>query len=77
MSHEMKLTTTEADALRKFADVWSDGNLHNDIGDRLTCHEADALAGALTALGDAEAGQGLLEAHAEGDEEGDAHYLSV
>jgi hypothetical protein len=65
----------KAVALQTFADTWSDGMLHLHIGSLLTCTEAEALAGALEALGSPEGAKSLLESHAEGDEPEDLHYV--
>lgn len=62
-------------AALRVVDVFSDGTLGYDIGPRLTCEESDALVGLLDATGAHDAAQHLRRGHAEGDEEGDAHYL--
>lgn len=62
-------------ALEHFEEVWSDGMLHEHIGEKLTCTEVEALAGVLRALGSPEdTVDYLIQAHAYGDEEGDLHY---
>ena len=61
-------------ALEEFAQVWSDPYLYDDIGTALACREADALASVLRELGKPDAADALIEAHAEGDDEGDDHY---
>jgi hypothetical protein len=68
-------TTEQEAALAHFEEVWSDGMLHEHIGEKLTCGEVEALAGALRALGaEEETLDYLIQAHAYGDEEGDLHY---
>jgi hypothetical protein len=39
-----------------------------------TCSEAEAIAGLLCALGGDEDAEAFMDAHADGDEEDDAHY---
>jgi hypothetical protein len=60
-------------ALSDFIEVWSDDMLHAHIGEKLTCREAEALAGVLDALCKG-AGESLLDAHSWGDEPEDLHY---
>lgn len=63
----MATISNELDAaLSEFIEVWSDDMLHNHIADKLTCREAEALAGVLDALSEG-TGEHLLEAHAYGD----------
>lgn len=63
-----------AEAAEAWAEKWAGGNLARDIGEALTCSEADAIVGLLLALGlDGAAGE-WRTAHAEGDEEGDRHW---
>lgn len=61
-------------ALAAFVEVWSDGMLLSEIGPRLTCREADALADLLNAEGWTAAADLLIDAHAEQDDEGDTHH---
>jgi hypothetical protein len=46
----------------------------NDIGTRLSCSEVNALADLLTALGRPDLASAWIEAHARGDDSGDANY---
>lgn len=61
-------------ALAEFIGVWSDDLLLTQLGERLTCHEADALADLLRAEGEEGAADCLLAAHGRGDNEDDSHY---
>jgi hypothetical protein len=66
------LTAEVAEAVATLADPYT----ADDVGPRLTCTEAEALATVLRALGDPESAEVWLRGHAEGDEEGDDHYVS-
>jgi hypothetical protein len=57
--------------------VLNDDMTAADIGPRLTCREADALAALLRATGSplgSEAAQRWIDGHRVGDEAGDSHY---
>jgi hypothetical protein len=56
-----------------FADCFN-RELADDIATKLTCWETGALADLLTALGRPDHAAVWLDAHADGDDEGDAHY---
>lgn len=60
-------------AAKSFVDAWGSGDMAGDLGARLTCSEADALAGMLRALGHHERASTWINAHAEDDDCGDAH----
>lgn len=45
-----------------------------DNAEGLTCGEAEAVADAYRSVGDNDTAQGLIEAHAYGDDEGDMHF---
>lgn len=62
-------------AIQRFVAVWSDGYLHDDIGPKLTCREAESLAGILGVFAGEEMAESLLDSHAEGDTDPeDDHY---
>jgi hypothetical protein len=61
-------------ALSGFVSVWNDGMLAGDLGERLTCSEVEALAEVFEFAGSEDGAQTWLDAHAEGDDEGDSHY---
>ena len=63
----MNLTGEKIVALETFGEVWNDGMLLYEIAPRLTCREAEALAGALGAIVGPDVERLALEAHAEGD----------
>ena len=71
--------TANLQQLSEFVDVFSDGMLASDVAQRFTCREAEALAGALTALGAAEAANTWLAQHALHDdpEERAAHTIET
>jgi hypothetical protein len=73
----MQFEGTEEVAVQRFAEVWSDFYLLSDIGEKLTCCEAEALAGVLRVLDHEDVADALLAAHAEGDDEGDDHYVDT
>ena len=58
-------------ALNTFLIVWSSGDMLSEVATTLTCTECDALARLLRAHGENEAADTLLDAHVEGDEDGD------
>ena len=60
--------------LDHFIEVWSAGDLLEDIASALTCTEADALADLLRTSNHPDSADGLIAAHAEGDDEGDEHF---
>lgn len=64
------ITAEQMDAITAVTEL--DSCVWYDIAERLTCREAEAVAAFLDAWGGD--GAGLLECHAEGDDEGDAHY---
>ncbi|MFJ4790998.1 hypothetical protein [Streptomyces sp. NPDC088794] len=66
--------TIPADAARAFTDAWCGDTLTGDIAVTLGCIEADALAGLLRALGDEQAADRWIDAHAQGDEPTDRHF---
>lgn len=68
------VTAERTTVLDHFAEVWGDSMLLNDIGERLTCTEAEALAELLRAVKRPDAAESLIDAHSYGDEEGDLHY---
>jgi hypothetical protein len=72
----MQMEGADEVAVQRFAEVWSDSYLLSDIGEKLTCCEVEALAGVLRVLADDGAADFLLAAHAEGDDEGDEHYVA-
>lgn len=58
-----------------FAMSWAQSSTANDVGKKLTCMEAETLAGLLRELGYHEAAEVWLECHALADDEpDDMHY---
>ena len=55
-----------------FADIW----LAENIAQRFTCDELEALCELLNAAGQNAAAERWREVHAEGDEPGDDHFQS-
>ncbi|MFJ3907485.1 hypothetical protein [Streptomyces vinaceus] len=72
LEDELTVLRSAADDL---ADLLNDGMLASDIGERLTCGEVERLAGFLKAHDHGRAAAMWLECHAEGDDEGDSHYM--
>jgi len=68
-----EISVDASTALDAFLRVWS-ASLSTDIGQALTCTEADTLAELLSATGYGDAAEAWIEAHRATDEEGDAHY---
>lgn len=64
-------------ALRAFVDVWGHGELLVDIGQQMTCREADVLADLLRVCGRDGAADTLIDVHRATDEEGDTHYKAT
>lgn len=62
------------EAAEAWARVWSDSWLGLQVGTKLTCVEAEAVATLLRATGREDAAAAFVDGHAEGDEYGDAHY---
>lgn len=56
-----------------FTDAF-DGYCAYDVGTALNCGEADALADLLAALGAPNLADTWIDAHAQGDDEGDSHF---
>jgi hypothetical protein len=69
-------TKTDAlvDATADFLTVWTADTLLEDIATALSCSEMDALYDLLVEYGKRDAALSLLEAHREGDDEGDEHF---
>lgn len=61
-------------AVGAFVAAWREPMLLDDLGERLTCHEADALLDLFRVAGDTDAHATLLDAHSRGDDEDDSHY---
>lgn len=74
------MTTTNRPTIEEaaavFLEQFSSSDLAAEVASTLTCSEVDALANLLSAQGaDAESAAAYwLAAHAENDDEGDAHY---
>lgn len=62
-----------ADAAENFLKEWDNIYLANDLGDRLSCSEANTLAELLTALGRPEAGRRWIIGHSISDDCADEH----
>jgi len=70
------MTEQKLDAAAGLAAVLNDGGyVLGDIATKLTCTEANALAEFVAAWITPEFAQEFLAAHAEGDDEGDLHYV--
>lgn len=67
-------TTALAEALERFAEVFSHADTHSALGQYLACSEADALAALLALAGRADAAQSLIEHHGRSDEPDENHY---
>lgn len=62
-------------AVANFLDVWGQDKLAADIGDLITCNEAEVIADLFCALGAHEMAERWITRHAQGDtEEDDLHY---
>lgn len=73
MSAPFMLTSAQAMALDAF--VGLDPHLWYDEATALSCIEIEAVVGLLRAFGASEETcTGIIEAHAEGDDEGDSHW---
>lgn len=70
----MSTFINDTEAVTRFTAVFSHGDLAGDIAPSLSCTETDALAGMLRALGEPATADMWLNAHAQADEEGDAHH---
>jgi len=70
----MSTLITNTSDVTRFAAVFSAGDLAADLAAQLSCGEVEALAGMLRAIGEPASADMWIEAHAEGDDEGDAHY---
>lgn len=62
-------------AAQDLADLMRDGYMMWDLADKLTCHEAETFADFMRAF-DLPA-DSFLVAHAEGDDDGDTHYVDA
>ena len=61
--------------LERFAAVMVEAS--GDAGRAFTCSEAEAIADVFRACGDLDAAAAWINGHAEGDDEGDDHYLAL
>lgn len=68
---------TQKEALEKFLDIWSAGDMLYDIGPSLNCYEAEALANLLIAYGEPDSAECLLEGHIAGDDDIYGHKMSA
>jgi hypothetical protein len=72
--HTAKETTMSfIEAAQRFIEEFSNGTLANDVADKLSCDEVEALTGMLTALGATTAAANWIEQHSFGDECDDTH----
>lgn len=62
-----------SDPLIQFLDDWGGGYLAHDIGPKLTCIEAEALACLYLSVGRTQDADSWIENHAESDDCGDLH----
>lgn len=69
----METTTVQLDELREFQERWG-GELAADLATKLTCSEADAIAGLHTATGRPDLAAEWINQHSYGDDEGDSHH---
>ena len=71
-----KFTRDQKIAVRQFIAGWDLSMPYHDIGAALNCGECYALHEMLVAFGATQAAKALMEAHVEGDDEGDdpAHW---
>jgi hypothetical protein len=67
-----RFTRVREIAVRRFIDTWNFSMPYHDIGSALNCGECNALHRLLLAFNATEAARALMEAHVEGDDEGDA-----
>ena len=65
---------TQAAAIAEFLLVWGDDMLAHHLAEKLTCHEAEALAELFRAFGREDEADMWISAHAEGDDIDDDHY---
>ena len=72
----MSTLITNTSDVTRFAAVFSAGDMAGDLGPTLSCGEVEALAEMLRAIGEPASADMWIEAHAAGDDEGDAHYRS-
>ncbi|WP_440711648.1 hypothetical protein [Herbiconiux sp. YIM B11900] len=69
-------TPIDTATLARFVDAFT-WDTAGDVAATLNCGEVDALADLLRAAGATDRATLWIERHAEGDEEGDAHYLGT
>ena len=69
--HRANITPEQAQAVRHFIETWNLSMPYHDIGSALNCGECNALHRMLLAFIANEAARALMEAHVEGDDEGD------
>lgn len=69
--------TNRASELANFCEVWGGGHLACDLAGKLSCIEAEAIAGLLTAAGDPDSGQQWIRDHSWADRCGDLHCRCV
>lgn len=62
-------------AVDTLADVFRGGYLADDVGSSFTCTEAEALATVLRIGGHDAVADAWIAGHAEGDDQGDLHFL--
>lgn len=70
----MSTLITDTNEVIRFTAVFSAGDLAGDVAPQLSCEEVEALAGMLRALGEPASADMWINAHAETDDEGDAHH---
>lgn len=69
------MNETQQDALANFFEAWGDGYLANDLGEKLTCREADAIAELFSAFGKDKDAEQWIDSHSFSDDEGDEHWI--
>jgi len=72
----MALTKTERAAIDALAAMEQASTTWWDLGEHMTCGEAEAVAHFFAVFGHDEVAADVLDGHAEEDEEGDAHWLA-
>jgi hypothetical protein len=66
-----KFSSKQKEVVRHFIHSWNFSMPYHDIGSALNCGECNALHRLLLAFNANEAARALMEAHVEGDDEGD------
>jgi len=73
---DMALSSEEREAIDALAAMEEGNTTWWDLGEHMTCAEAEAVARFFAVFGHDEVAADVLDGHAEADEEGDAHWLA-